>query len=310
MQKPCPICSTSKSEIDRILNQTELLKCQNCGFVFANLDSQAIFEANSLYGTQLTEMYEEKQTMIDMLWFHNIAERFTKELGPGKVLDVGCGNGVLLSHFIDLGWDAYGVDISPWAEKFSKELGFSLYPTTLEEANIPPNTFDLVLSTSTFEHIEFPVEHVKAILEVLKPEGVAYFSGMPNYGKLTRGLKIAYKYNIPPGHVNYFTVKSLRALFNLPDIHGNLKNVSIRTYGIPDAYIYYQFFWRIFQGIIKLFGKKSKELELNSLPKANNKHQKKISSKVLITLMKINFRFGRLFGLGDKLEVQIVRNFE
>jgi 2-polyprenyl-3-methyl-5-hydroxy-6-metoxy-1,4-benzoquinol methylase len=39
---------------------------------------------------------EKRCTWVDRLWFRKIAERVTRKTGVGKVLDVGCGNGLLL----------------------------------------------------------------------------------------------------------------------------------------------------------------------------------------------------------------------
>jgi len=60
---------------------------------------------------------------------------------------------------------------------------------------------------------------IKKILGVVKPGGLAYFSGMPNYGSLSVRLKVSdFRNNKPPQHVNYFTYQSIRKLFSRPEI--------------------------------------------------------------------------------------------
>lgn len=121
-KKECPICKNENSKFERTLNSIELLKCDNCDFVYANLSDEYIEELNSSYTEDSTSHYEENQTVLDKIWFKNIADRFTQKLEVGKkVLDVGCGNGILLNFFKQNGWDCVGVDLSPWSEKFAKK---------------------------------------------------------------------------------------------------------------------------------------------------------------------------------------------
>jgi len=302
--KPCPVCTRSRTTYERTLNQIDLVRCVNCGFVYANVPVDLIIENNLHYGDEESNAYDERQTFLDRIWFNIITNSLTLGRETGRVVDIGCGNGQLLRQFVDRGWDATGVDPSPWAAQFATKYGYELYASVLENSGMVSDYFDVVTNTSTLEHIPHPREHLKEVIRILRPGGTAFFSGMPNYGSLlVRGNVSPFRFNTPPGHVNYFTPEALRYLLNEPEIKANLFNVRIRAYGIPGL------FWAYYMGLKPL------TLIRRSL-KGNKSAPRSATSDYHLPLWKyrlgymINrffYHVGRPFGLGDKLEVVIVK---
>ena len=88
-----------------------------------------------------------------------------------KVLDFGCGRGALVDGLCELGVDAYGCDVDPYWEGDKPRLR----PIERTNYRIPygDNSFDLVCSTSVFEHAQNIRECFYEIKRVLKPGGVA-----------------------------------------------------------------------------------------------------------------------------------------
>jgi len=84
-----------------------------------------------------------------------------------KVLDFGCGEGHLVSVFKEMGYDAFGVDIY---NAFDSEF-FRLIETSPFKIPFEDNTFDLIFSTSVFEHTMNHEECLNEICRVLKPGG-------------------------------------------------------------------------------------------------------------------------------------------
>jgi SAM-dependent methyltransferase len=301
--KFCPVCGSNESRKERVVNRVDLLKCRQCGFVFANIKDEIIVETNSRRSDRTAAIYEKIQSFLDTIWFQRIARRMTAKLGSGKILDVGCGNGRLLKSFIELGWEAYGVDLSPWSKKYADTYGFTLFYNSIEEASLPKEYFELVLSTSVMEHVARPYEHVVAMLEVLKPGGILYFAGIPNYGKITKGLKIAYiKYN-PPSTVNFFTAKSMKTLFTQPKIKGEFSFINVATYGIPHIHLLYRFLRRLVKG---------PEDKMDGKPSTNSPVKSANAGSTLKALLgrlvvEIFYYLGKPFHLGDKLEVTAIK---
>ena len=209
--KACPVCKGPGREYRRIGDQW-LAKCTRCGFVYAGATDEEVDRVNSQYGESTERHYDEIQTGLDYLWFDRISARLTRGRTGLKVLDIGCGNGVLLRQFQKRGCQCFGSDPSPWARTCAERYGYTLLPR-IEDADVEPGFFDVITSTSTLEHIARPLEHVQRILELLKPGGTAYFT-IPNYGSLPIRLHIVQGRLVgPPSHCNYFTTGTLQGSF-------------------------------------------------------------------------------------------------
>jgi SAM-dependent methyltransferase len=300
----CPLCYASQCVFDRRVNRIDLLKCTSCGFVFANVSKERIQEVNEGFDEEAERVYEECQTILDKLWFRSIAERFTKKIGVGKVVDVGCGNGALLREFIAMGWECWGVDPSPWSRKFADRYGFKLFQGDLGSADSGMSEFDLVVSSSTLEHIADPVHHVGAILKRLRAGGYAYFCGIPNYASASVRLGFSKFYmNNPPGHVNYFTPQTMRSLFEKV---GPLTGaVHVRTYGIPEVHFFYN---RLVQ---YLFAKRHRPSRAGESPVRPERvpvlRENPIKTTLFRLLLATFYHLGKLGSGGDKLEVLVQR---
>lgn len=298
--KPCPLCHSKDAIHERVLNGLELLRCRHCTFVFVNLSEEQIGEANSQFDDEDVASYQEETLhTIDQKWFERIVDRISKHCGTGRVLDIGCGRGALLRAFMSRGWKACGVDPSPWALPYSESYGFKLYQGFLETSPLPENSFDVISSTSTFEHVPDPLSHIKAVLLALKSGGIAYFCGMPNYGKLSIRLNIStFHHNTPPRHVNYFTYRSLKYLFSIPSVANNFRSVHIGTYGIPDIHPLYNFLSRY----VSQLRRKSKVLGTSPTgsPSESTSKKKKGLAELAVHAY---YNLGAPLHLGDKLEV-------
>ncbi|QWT45899.1 bifunctional 2-polyprenyl-6-hydroxyphenol methylase/3-demethylubiquinol 3-O-methyltransferase UbiG [Azospira inquinata] len=111
-------------------------------------------------------------------------------LAGKRVLDVGCGGGLLSEGMAALGADVTGIDLSEKALGVAKlhllESGRQVdYQKTAVEslADAQPNSFDVVTCLEMLEHVPTPASVIKACSSLLKPGGEAFFS------TLNRNLK-------------------------------------------------------------------------------------------------------------------------
>ena len=90
-------------------------------------------------------------------------------LPPGKVLDVGCGLGFLLSGIPD-SWEKYGVEVSSVAARHAGAFG-DIFHGELSQAAFEADFFDVVMLYHVIEHMVDPEESLKEIHRILKPYG-------------------------------------------------------------------------------------------------------------------------------------------
>ena len=104
-------------------------------------------------------------------------------LAGKKVLDVGCGGGILSESMALRGADVSGIDMGAAPLKIAKlhglESGVSVnyqQITAEEMAEANPDAFDVVTCMEMLEHVPDPSSIVKACAKMVKPGGHVFFS--------------------------------------------------------------------------------------------------------------------------------------
>jgi len=136
--------------------------------------NRTYFENQSTYGYTNGYRYEDYKQ-----YFDNIARFIAEKYQPKSVLDIGCAKGYLVKSFLDLGINAYGVDISAYAINNSlPEVRSRLKLCDIEQEKLPFNddSFDVVIMSEVIEHLREIKFAMKEIKRVLKPEGIIYLT--------------------------------------------------------------------------------------------------------------------------------------
>ena len=105
------------------------------------------------------------------------------DLNGNKVLDVGCGGGILAESIAQSGADTCGIDLSQKALKVAElhalEVGATLsYRSIAVEAlaEEQPEQYDVVTCMEMLEHVPDPASVVRACAKLCKPGGTLFFS--------------------------------------------------------------------------------------------------------------------------------------
>src|ERR1044071_5691347 len=96
----------------------------------------------------------------------------------GRVLDVGCGPGVMVSAVLERGGSFEGRDLSPEMisesiEKFGDLPNVNFKQGDIETIDLPDASCDQVLAMAVIEYLASPDKAFAEISRVLKPGGVA-----------------------------------------------------------------------------------------------------------------------------------------
>lgn len=99
-----------------------------------------------------------------------------------RVVDLGCGDGVLTYELFKNGAESYGIDLSDDAIQYAKQKHSSLGSNALFfiesciDTHFDNGFFDAAISSDVIEHLSNPNELLSEIQRVLKPNGIAVIS--------------------------------------------------------------------------------------------------------------------------------------
>lgn len=134
-------------------------------------------------GADLYSLAAKKSHFLKDL-YKKISEEISSRLSSGKILDAGTGPGDLLFEIARRArnLEIIGIDISPdmvkIARKHSETMGCSrrVEFQVADISNLPFESgyFDFVVSSLSLHHWANPIESIKEIQRVLKPNGEAW----------------------------------------------------------------------------------------------------------------------------------------
>ncbi|MBF0594728.1 MAG: class I SAM-dependent methyltransferase [Candidatus Omnitrophica bacterium] len=163
-------------------------------------------------------------------YFAPALERFSTYIRndvSGRILDVGCGNGVFtvyLKKLVD--GTLYGADMSEYALESARKNGFDVTQKIgdLSVAALPfaDGFFDAVIIKDVFEHLLFPANLLKEIARVTRKGGHILVL-VPNHFTLFKRVKFLFTGSIDTfgyfpraraweyPHIRFFSAESLKA---------------------------------------------------------------------------------------------------
>ena len=128
----------------------------------------------------------------------------------GRVLDVGCERGELLSVLKAAGRHVNGTQLSQAAADFAKtHFDIDVFVGQLGDAPYAAASFDAVLMINVLEHLPDPTAYLRLVHGLLRPGGVFWLE-VPNAGSFTArtGAK-RWLHHDPAHHLWNFTLPSL-----------------------------------------------------------------------------------------------------
>lgn len=132
--------------------------------------------------------------------------------GPGRMLDIGCGNGWVCEMMKKHGWDAVGIEPSPVACAESAARGVEVHEGTINTVELPEESFDAVLFYHSLEHTVDPRHDLRRARGLLKTGGQILIA-VPNFGSPeAKKFGTAWHPLELPRHRTHFTQAGLEEL--------------------------------------------------------------------------------------------------
>ena len=155
------------------------MECWQCGHVF--VDGYFTPEALKILfsSTQENQVPGHDVENQRYAWAH-VLETVSglRSSLEGRWLDVGFGNGSLLTTAAEFGYDVVGIDLREESVRLMREAGYDAHAVELDEFRAD-EPFDVVSMADVLEHMPFPKRALQRVWELLRPGGLLFLS-MPN----------------------------------------------------------------------------------------------------------------------------------
>src|SRR5688572_2104297 len=210
----CLVCAGAR--FARLFRRSEkwFWRCEGCRLVFVHdIYPEFVADTAHLSGTYVFDRLEQADGK-KLAKFDQLLARFESRRKLGRLLEVGCGQGLFLERARALGWQAQGVEIlAPVAER-ARERGLEVFLGTLAEARLPEAGFDVVVMREVIEHVVEPVPLLRECARVLRPGGVAALQtgNAASWAARVRGARWAYYRFGGHLHIRFYSPAAARAL--------------------------------------------------------------------------------------------------
>ena len=132
---------------------------------------------------------------------------------PGRVLELGAGDGERLRRMRNRGWQVEGQDVDADADVFRlRAEGVPVHLGPLESLELAPASYDAIVMSHVIEHLPDPIATLTACASLLRPGGklVAVTPNTRSFGARWYGQ--AWMALEPPRHLHLFNVDNLADL--------------------------------------------------------------------------------------------------
>jgi len=215
---PCPVCDGTEArrrlEIEGFPQCMTV--CNQCGLgrLHPLPDPETVrgYYPDEYYGEPGVKFQPLTERIVRAVGARHVAF-LTAGLPKGaRVLDVGCGRGVILGALADRGYEVHGVEVSEEAARGADSRAVVRIAQTVDEADYPECHFDQVIIWHVFEHLADPRGTLQAVFRILKPGG-RLIVAVPNFSSLQARLTGDAWFHLDlPRHLFQFPLAGLKTL--------------------------------------------------------------------------------------------------
>ena len=215
----CTICNCNHTEVKFLKNGYHILHCIDCNHLFTGYqptqkEVQNIYSDDYFFkgGAGYNDYTLEKGMLIKRGEYY--ADKMSKFMNPGKVLDIGSAAGFLLKGFENKNWKGTGIEPNHTMVDYGKlNLKLNLLKGTIETIELK-DKFDLIILIQVAAHIYDLDSSMNRIMGFLNPGGHVLIETWDK-DSLTSKLfgKYWHEYS-PPSTLNYFSKKTLKLFMN------------------------------------------------------------------------------------------------
>jgi glycosyltransferase involved in cell wall biosynthesis/2-polyprenyl-3-methyl-5-hydroxy-6-metoxy-1,4-benzoquinol methylase len=230
--EPVSRCWCGNSQLETY--SPEYLRCPACETLviarapdpswLISLKDESGFYGRSYYEKYLIEEFgfpslpERARTDLPERCLYWLRTLLRYRLPPGKALEIGSAHGGFVALLRWVGYDATGLEVSPWLVEFAQrtfEVPMLLGP--IEQQALEPESFDVIALMDVIEHMPDPAGAMRRCAELLRPGGVVLiqtpcFPEGKTHAQLVEENAPFLKMMVAPNHLFLFSRKSISRL--------------------------------------------------------------------------------------------------
>lgn len=217
--EPCPVCDRREARPRFAIEglRERLVVCTGCGC--GRLDplpgdaELAAFYPDGYYGDPGQAKFSGPiEWAVRRLGARQARALIAGVPARGRVLDVGCGRGVLLRAFARAGYEAHGVEISAAAATGVEAFAELRIAPRLADAGYPDGFFDAVILWHVLEHLRDPRGAIAEAFRILRPQGRLVVA-VPNFMSAQARWAGADWFHLDlPRHLHHFGLDGLERM--------------------------------------------------------------------------------------------------
>jgi len=217
----CNLCGSGGFRIRETAEEPyKVLECLGCGLVFVHpLPAPSVLAEHYDAAYYSGWLGADRRRRLRM-WKTRL-DGLEKFRSGGRLLDVGCADGVFLELAARRGWKTNGTEVSAYAAAYAAQAsGAGIFRGELPDAGYGAGSFDVVSMWHVLEHMPDPRRCLEEVRGILEPGGLLVLA-VPNLNDLLmQAAYMAARFRRPglfsPGdrelHLYHFSPKTIKAM--------------------------------------------------------------------------------------------------
>jgi 2-polyprenyl-3-methyl-5-hydroxy-6-metoxy-1,4-benzoquinol methylase len=213
----CPACGTAHMTLplkgvheqpykDDVLRY-QIYGCMDCGTQFCDPMKAAPPDWYADIGEYYGWRWEFDRFLEDI-------DKLGRDHGPVRVLEIGCGEGIVMERLRSITGEVWGLEFNRTAAQTCSAKGLRVIEGTIEEffSRYSGESFDAVAFFQVLEHLEDPLAFLRMARHLLHQTGRIYLS-VPNPDRYQLNI-YRESWDYPPHHLSRFTKAGIQRLLD------------------------------------------------------------------------------------------------
>jgi len=224
--RACPGCRAAARRVIGEVSGWAVASCAFCATVYAT-DLPTAEDAAEDYD----QYYGESNLVVpDFVGrqLEAVVETFAPFRQLNRMLDVGFGAGSFMQAARAANWQIEGSEVSRPAIEQMRGQGFTVHHADLPAAQLPPESFDVIVAVEVVEHVADPGVQVREMACLLRPGGLLWMTTPNGAGLSERLLQTRWSVVAPPEHLQLFSPRGMNSMLR----RAGFGTIQIKTHGL------------------------------------------------------------------------------